>query len=79
MKLAIIGATGNLGGVVARGAAARGQRITALSNATVDVTDPASIRGAVAGHNAVVVAVKGPHRPGSPRRRALLEALPARA
>lgn len=62
MKIAVIGATGNLGGAVAREAAARGHQVTALSSADLDVRDPESIRKAIAGHDAVVASVKGPDR-----------------
>ncbi|MBF6435083.1 alpha/beta fold hydrolase [Nocardia cyriacigeorgica] len=59
MKIAVIGATGNLGGAIAREATARGHRVSALSSADLDVRDPDSIRAAVAGHDAVVASVKG--------------------
>ena len=62
MKLAIIGASGNLGGAVAREAAARGHQVTALGRGTVDVTDPAAVKEAIAGHDAVLAALKGPDR-----------------
>ncbi|MEZ0068667.1 putative NADH-flavin reductase/surfactin synthase thioesterase subunit [Streptacidiphilus sp. MAP12-20] len=77
MKIAVIGAGGNLGGAVAREAAARGHQITALGTATVDVTDADSVRRAVAGHDAVVVAVKGGDRLVPRAAEALLTALPA--
>lgn len=76
MKIAVIGATGNLGGAVAREAIARGHDVTALSSREVDVVDAASIKGAVAGHDAVVAAVKGPDHLVPRGAEALLEALP---
>lgn len=60
MKIAVIGATGNLGGAVAREAAARGHQVTALSSADLDVRDATQIRRTVTGHDAVVAAIKGP-------------------
>jgi putative NADH-flavin reductase len=70
LKIAIIGASGHLGGAIAREALSRGHEITAiardasrlrdLGGATVisaDVLDPESIKGAVAGHDAVVASV----------------------
>ncbi|GLW34532.1 alpha/beta fold hydrolase [Actinoplanes regularis] len=77
LKLAVIGASGNLGGAAVREAQARGHRVTALRRADVDVTDPAAIERAVAGHDAVIVSVKGPDRLVPRAARALLEALPA--
>lgn len=75
MKLAIIGATGNLGGAVAQEATARGHQVSALNHTTVNVTDPASIKQAVSGHDAVVAAIKGPDRLVPRGAHALLEAL----
>ncbi|TJZ77229.1 NAD(P)-dependent oxidoreductase [Rhodococcus oryzae] len=77
MKVAIIGATGNLGGAVAREAAARGHDITPLGSGNIDVTDPDSIKAAVTGHDAVVVSVKGSDRLVPRAAEALLEALPS--
>jgi uncharacterized protein len=70
MKIAVIGASGWLGGAVAREAMTRGHDVTAIgrdqtrleaiegaSTAIADVTDPASIASAAAGHDVVVVAV----------------------
>ncbi|MGV9772734.1 alpha/beta fold hydrolase [Streptosporangium sp. NPDC003464] len=76
MKIAVIGAAGNLAGAVAREAAARGHLITALGRDTMDVTDPASVKDAVAGHDAVVAGVKGPDRLVPRGAQALLEGLP---
>ncbi len=76
LKIAVIGATGNLGGAVARAAAARGMRVTALGRDTMDVTDAASVKNAVAGHDAVVAAIKGGDRLVPRGAVVLLEALP---
>lgn len=62
MRIAVIGATGRLGGAIARVAAERGHEVTSLGSAQVDGTDPGSIGRAVAGHGAVVASVKGPDR-----------------
>jgi putative NADH-flavin reductase len=59
MKIAIIGATGHLGGAAAREAQERGHRVTSLSRPAVDILDAESVARAVARHDAVVVAVKG--------------------
>lgn len=40
MRIAVIGATGHLGGAVADEAGSRGHRVTRLGSADVDVTDP---------------------------------------
>lgn len=42
MKIAVVGATGRLGGAVAREATARGHQVTALSSSNMDAADPAS-------------------------------------
>ncbi|BDU09201.1 NAD(P)-dependent oxidoreductase [Nocardia cyriacigeorgica] len=76
MKIAVIGASGTLGGAVARVVAARGFQVTPLGRGTMDVTDPASITSAVAGHEAVIAAVKGEDRLVPRAAAALLEALP---
>lgn len=70
MKIAVIGASGWLGGAVAREALSRGHDVTAIGRnvpglqeiegatvATADVRDPASIRRAIAGQDVVVAAV----------------------
>ena len=70
MKVAVVGASGWLGGTIAREALARGHEVTAIGrDATrltglegariveADVTDPDSLRTALAGHDAVVSAV----------------------
>ncbi|SNQ47305.1 Pimeloyl-ACP methyl ester carboxylesterase (modular protein) [Frankia canadensis] len=77
MKIAVIGATGQLGRVVAAEATARGHHVTPLHRDAVDVTDPVSVTAAVSGHDAVVVAVKGPDRLVPRGAQALLDALPA--
>jgi putative NADH-flavin reductase len=76
MNLAIIGATGRLGGAIATEATTRGHRVTAVGSRDVDVTDPASITSVVAGHDAVVVSVKGDDRLVPRAAQALLQALP---
>lgn len=76
LKIAVIGARGNLGGAVARAAAARGIEVTALDRDSMDVTDPASVKQAVAGHDAVVAAIKGEDRLVPRGAIALLDALP---
>lgn len=59
-KIAVIGASGRLGGAVAREAAERGHQVSPLGRSTMDVTDPASVAEAVRGHDAVVASIKGP-------------------
>ena len=70
MKIAVIGASGWLGGAVAREAVARGHDVTAIGRdesklrgvdgarvAVADVGDPGSLQRAIAGSDAVVSAV----------------------
>ena len=70
MKIAVIGATGRLGGAVAEEALRRGHQVTALSrnaapadalagaeSGRVDITDVDALAGAIAGHDAVVASV----------------------
>jgi putative NADH-flavin reductase len=70
MRIAVIGASGWLGGTVAREALARGHEVTAIGRdatrlqaiegaqpATADVTDPGSLQRVLAGHDIVVSAV----------------------
>jgi putative NADH-flavin reductase len=76
MKIAVIGATGHLGGAVANEARARGHDVTVLNRSNVDATDAASVSVAVAGHDAVVAALKGPDRLVPRAAQALLSALP---
>jgi len=70
MRIAVIGASGWLGGAIAREALARGHEVTGIGRdrarladlettavAHADVTDPAAIGTAVRGHDAVVAAV----------------------
>ncbi|MEV0589498.1 alpha/beta fold hydrolase [Nonomuraea sp. NPDC050310] len=73
-RIAVIGASGHLGSAIAHEATTRGHRVTPLSSTDVDVRDPASIRKAVAGHDAVVVSVKGPDRLVPKAAAALIEA-----
>jgi len=92
MKIALIGATGTIGRRIAAEALQRGHQITAvlrqpkklgddrLKAVQGDVTDPASLATAVAGHDAVISAVGPAH--GAPptlaayAARALVHALP---
>jgi len=76
MKLAIIGASGNLGGAVVNEAVARGHQVITPGRATVDVTDPTQVKAAIAGCDAVVVAIKGPDRLVQRGASTLLEVLP---
>jgi putative NADH-flavin reductase len=76
LKIAIIGATGRLGSAAAREATARGHQVTALHRGNVEAADPASVSGAVAGHDAVVVGIQGGDRLVPRSAQALLEALP---
>ncbi|MGW4894383.1 alpha/beta fold hydrolase [Kitasatospora sp. NPDC004240] len=76
LRIAVLGASGNLGGAVAREAAARGHRVTALGRADADATDPAALAAALAGHDAVVASLKGGDRLVPRAAAALLEALP---
>jgi putative NADH-flavin reductase len=78
MRIAVIGASGWLGGAVAREAAGRGHAVTAIGRdahklaalegmtvAAADATDVGSIAGAIADNDAVVLAVtdrSGPDR-----------------
>ena len=70
MKIAVIGATGRLGGAVAEEALRRGHQVTALSrnaapaealagaeSGRVDINDGDALVGAIAGHDAVVASV----------------------
>jgi putative NADH-flavin reductase len=70
MRIAVIGASGWLGGAIAREALARGHEVTAIGRdpallagldvtavAHADVTDPDAIAGPVKGNDAVVAAV----------------------
>jgi putative NADH-flavin reductase len=67
---------GQLGGAVAREATARGHQVTALGSSNMDAADPASVKEAVTGHDAVVVAIAGGDRLVPRSAGALLEALP---
>lgn len=57
MKLVIFGAAGTIGSRIAAEAEARGHEVTRLRSADADVTDPAAVADAVAGHDAIVSAV----------------------
>lgn len=71
MKIALIGATGNVGSRILKEAVNRGHQVTAISRhpetvssqpgvtaATGEVSDPASLSKILAGHDAVVSAVR---------------------
>ena len=94
MKIAVIGASGWLGGAVAREAVARGHEVTAIGRdetklravgaarvAIADVGDPESLQRAIAGSDAVVLAITDrstADRSIIPRTtRTLLDVLPA--
>ena len=70
MRIAVIGASGWLGGAVARAAVGRGHEVTAIGRdpeklaalegmapVRADATDVESIAGAIAGHDVVVLSV----------------------
>ena len=91
LRIAVIGASGHLGGAVAREAMARGHEVTAIARdaSALDgldgaarvrgsVLDVDSMTGVLAGHDAVVAAVKDRDDPSVVPRaaRALLTALP---
>lgn len=73
MKIALLGATGWIGGVIAREALERGHLVTAvvrdksrltlehenLSTTLADISDPASVVLAIAAHDAVIAALGG--------------------
>jgi len=58
MKIAVIGAAGNLGSRTVAEALRRGHHVTALTGTEVDATDPAAVASAVAGHDASVGATR---------------------
>ncbi|MFD8533067.1 NAD(P)-dependent oxidoreductase [Streptosporangium canum] len=68
MKIAVIGASGHIGSAVVREARERGHEVTAVARdasslgggVDADVLDRESIAEVLAGHEAVVLAVKGP-------------------
>lgn len=77
MKIAIIGAAGNLGSRIAAEGLRRGHQITPLTRANLDATDTHAVTGAIQGHDVTV----GATRPAPGREdqaaviaRALLEA-----
>jgi putative NADH-flavin reductase len=86
MKIAVIGASGHLGGAVAREAVSRGHDVTAVARdapsldgaaaVSADVLDRAALSGVVAGHDAVIAAVKGEGDTVPDAARALLATLP---
>ena len=71
MKIAVLGATGNVGAKVTGEAQGRGHQVTAIARNTdkveaksgvtakvLDITDSAGLTAAVAGHDAVVITLK---------------------
>jgi putative NADH-flavin reductase len=60
MRIALIGASGRLGGEIAREAIARGHTVTALRRGEVDIFDVAALAQAVRGHAALVSAYRAP-------------------
>ena len=79
MKLIVFGATGKTGQHVWQNALGRGHDVAAFTRsphklersaglriAQGDVTDAASVAAAVAGHDAVIVALGGQQRPARP-------------
>lgn len=60
MRIALIGATGRLGGEIAREAMARGHTVTALRRGEVDIFDVTALAQALRGHDALVSAYRAP-------------------
>lgn len=60
MRIAVIGAAGNLGSRVVAEALRRGHRVSALTSADVDARDTAAVAGLVAGHDVGVGATRLP-------------------
>jgi putative NADH-flavin reductase len=81
MRVALFGATGSIGSAIARELVARGHQVTAITRSGAtdpalpdgvvaeqgDATDPASVAGAVAGHDAVVSAIGPRFGSGDPQ------------
>ncbi|MFG2823725.1 alpha/beta fold hydrolase [Kitasatospora sp. NPDC048365] len=76
LKIAVLGAAGNLGSAVAAEAARRGHQVTPLGRADADATDAEALATVLAGHDAAVAALKGPDHLVPRAARALLDALP---
>ncbi|GAA2788481.1 hypothetical protein GCM10010441_11980 [Kitasatospora paracochleata] len=76
LRIAVLGASGHLGGAVAREAEARGHAVTPLGRADADAADPAALAAVLGGHDAVVASLKGGDRLVPRAAAALLEALP---
>jgi putative NADH-flavin reductase len=77
VKIAVIGAAGNLGSRVVAEALRRGHRVTALTRADVDATDTARVAELLAGHDAGVGATRqapGREAAAASVTRALLDA-----
>lgn len=77
LRIAVIGANGNLGSAVAREARDRGHDVTELDRRSADVTDATAVQTAVKGHDAVIAAVKGEDHLVPKAATVLLQALPA--
>ena len=60
MRIALIGATGRLGGEIAREASERGHTVTALRRSEVDIFDVTALAQAIRGHDALVSAYRAP-------------------
>ncbi|MGI8680547.1 MAG: NAD(P)-dependent oxidoreductase [Mycobacteriales bacterium] len=60
MKIAILGAAGNLGSRIAAEALRRRHHVTPLTAADVDATDPAAVAALLAGHDVGVAATRPP-------------------
>ncbi|MFD9127976.1 alpha/beta fold hydrolase [Kitasatospora sp. NPDC059571] len=76
LRIAVLGASGHLGGAVATEAVARGHLVTPLGRADADATDPAALAAVLGGHDAVVASPKGGDHLVPRAAAALLEALP---
>ncbi|MFB7947501.1 alpha/beta fold hydrolase [Kitasatospora phosalacinea] len=76
LRIAVLGASGQLGGEVAREAERRGHTVTPLGRADADAADEAALAAVLAGHDAVVAALKGPDHLVPRAAGALLAALP---
>jgi putative NADH-flavin reductase/pimeloyl-ACP methyl ester carboxylesterase len=75
-RIALFGASGRLGSAIATEAEARGHQVTRLGRDDADVTDADDTAKAVAGHDAVIAAVKGSDGTVAKGAAALLDALP---
>jgi putative NADH-flavin reductase len=60
MRIAVIGASGWLGGLAAAEARERGHEVTEVGRANADATDPDATKRVLGGHDAVVSAYRAP-------------------